>query len=114
MIYVIITVVAIAANGLVAAATFARARFITANLGEVDLPQGGIPVFAALQAAGAIGLAAGLFGFTMAGIAAAIGLVLFFAVAVGVHLRARAYKSLPSPLLFLALSVAALACAVTR
>jgi len=111
---VAITVVAIAANALIAVATFARARFVTDNLGDVDLPPSRIPVFAALQAAGAAGLLVGLVGFPTVGVAAGVGLVLFFVVAVGVHLRAHAYKSLPSPLLFLVLAVAALVCAVIR
>ncbi|WP_417562587.1 DoxX family protein [Microbacterium sp.] len=114
MIYVAVTVVAIAANALVAGATFIRARFISANLGDLDLPEAGIPVFAALQALGAVGLTAGLLGFAAVGIAAAVGLVLFFGVALGAHLKARAYRSAASPALFLALSVAALACAVIR
>jgi hypothetical protein len=73
-----------------------------------------VPGFAALQAAGAAGLLAGLLGVPVIGVAAASGLVLFFAVALAVHLRARAYRSLPSPLFFLALAAATLVLTLLR
>jgi hypothetical protein len=67
-----------------------------------------------LQAAGAAGLLAGLLGVPLIGVAAAVGLVLFFIGAVVIHLRARAYRSLPSPAFFLALAIATLAVTVLR
>jgi hypothetical protein len=113
IIYVI--VVAVVANAAVAIAIFARANFVMANFGEVSLPRFWTPpVLAALQAAGAAGLLLGLLGVPAIGIAAAAGLVLFFVVAVTMHLRAGAYKSLPSPVFFLGLAVAALVMMVIR
>lgn len=109
IIYVIITIITIAANAATAIATFARAKFVVANFGEVNVPDAWVPALATVQLAGAAGLAAGLFGIPAFGVAAAVGLVLFFTGAVVTHLRARAYRSLPSPVLFLALAAATLA-----
>ncbi|MFI5774140.1 DoxX family protein [Streptomyces sp. NPDC051658] len=56
-----------------------------------------LPMLATLKAAGAVGLAVGLLGFRVIGIAAAIGLVLFFIGAMAAHLRARVFTILPFP-----------------
>jgi hypothetical protein len=78
------------------------------TFGDMRLPASTIPLWAGLQLAGAVGLLLGLLGVSVIGVAAAIGLVLFFVGATLVHLRAHAYRSLPSPLFFLALSIAPL------
>lgn len=108
MLYITITAIAIVANGGIALATFARAKFLVDNLGEVSLPDSWLPMLAALQGAGAAGLLFGLLGLPVIGTAAAIGLVLFFTGAVATHLRAGAIRQLPSPVIFLALAVATL------
>ncbi|AKU18132.1 DoxX family protein [Luteipulveratus mongoliensis] len=56
------------------------------TLDRVEVPVRLRPVLAALEIAGAIGLVAGLW-LAPLGIAAAIGLVLYFVGAVGAHLR---------------------------
>lgn len=114
IIYIIITLMTVVVNATAAIATFARAKFVVDNLGQVNLPESSIPVFAALQAAGALGLLLGLLGVPLVGVAAASGLVLFFIVAAIVHLRARDYRSLPSPVLFLVLATATLVLTVFR
>jgi len=114
MLYAIITIAAIAANAGIATATFAHARFVDANFGEINVAACWIPAFATLQAAGAIGLLLGLVGIPVIGLAAAIGLVLFFLVAVATHLRSGAYRSLASPLFFLALAIATLVVTLMR
>jgi hypothetical protein len=114
ILYFIITVIAVAANAFTAAATFARARFVVDNLGDVHLPHSSVPVFASLQAAGALGLLLGLVGMPVLGATAAAALVLFFLGAIMVHLRARAYRSLPSPVVFFLLAVATFLVAVNR
>jgi hypothetical protein len=114
MLYVIITIAAIAANAGIAAATFAHAKFVDANFGEINVSASWIPAFATLQAAGVVGLTAGLLGIPIIGLAAAIGLVLFFLGAAITHLRSGAYRSLPSPLFFFALAVATLVVTVLR
>ncbi|MHA6670166.1 DoxX family protein [Homoserinimonas sp. A447] len=108
MIDVLIILIAIAANAGISLATFAGAQFVVGNFEEVHVADPWVPVLAALQAAGAAGLLLGLLGVPGIGVAAAVGLVLFFTGAVVVHLKAGAYRSLPSPVTFLALAVVTL------
>ncbi|WP_223691935.1 DoxX family protein [Leifsonia poae] len=112
--FLLLTILCIVANGATAIATFARAKFVVANLGDVDLDPARIPLLAALQAAGAVGLLLGLLGVPFIGVAAAGGLVVFFIGAVVVHLRSGAFRSLPSPVLFLALAIATFVVTVLR
>lgn len=64
------------------------------------------PYLAVLLIAGAVGLLVGI-AFAPLGIAAAIGVILYFALAVVAHLRAKDTAVAP-PLVFMALAVAAL------
>ncbi|MCU1509803.1 MAG: integral rane protein [Glaciihabitans sp.] len=112
--YVIITIVVIAANGFISIATLAHAKFVIANFGEVQVRPSVLPLAAVLQLAGAAGLLLGLLGWRAIGIAAAIGLVLFFVVAVIIHLRSRAFRSISSPAIFLLLAIGALLVEVLR
>jgi hypothetical protein len=107
--FVIVTIVAIAANGGMAVADFARAKFVLANSAEVKLPESWLPYLATAKAAGAVGLLLGLAGVTPIGVAAGVGLVLFFVGAVGAHLRARVFYNIAFPGTYLALAVASLA-----
>ena len=75
--------------------------------GTVGVPLRYLPVLAALEIAGAIGIIAGLW-IEPLGIAAAAGLVAYFIGAVLSHLRVRDSKGLTMPLVPLALSVAVL------
>lgn len=99
----------ILANAVIAVADLARARFVLANSAEVGLPPGSVPWMAAPKIAGVLGLVAGLAGLAPVGLAAAIGLVLFYLGAVAAHLRARVLHNIAFPLAFLALAVAAAA-----
>lgn len=112
--YVSVTVVTILANGGIAIADFARARFVLANSAEVDVPPSWIPLLATLKVAGAVGLLVGLLGARFIGIAAAIGLVLFFIGAVVAHIRARVFHNIAFPGAYLALATAALVLAIAR
>ncbi|MFF0586180.1 DoxX family protein [Streptomyces sp. NPDC003781] len=107
--YVVVTVVAIAANAGIAVADLLRARFVLANSAEVKVPASWLPWLAGLKAAGAAGLLVGLLGFRPLGIAAAVGLVLFFVGAVTAHVRARVFHNIAFPAGYLALNAAALA-----
>jgi hypothetical protein len=60
-----------------------------------------------LKAAGALGLLVGI-GIPLIGLAAAVGLVLFFIGAIIVVLRARWYSHLPWPATYLLLGVGSL------
>lgn len=112
--YVVVTAITIAANAGIAVADFARAGFVLANSAEVDVPQSWLPMLATLKAAGAVGLLLGLLGFHAIGIAAAIGLVLFFIGAIAAHLRARVYRNIHGPGAYLGLAVASLVLAAAR
>ncbi|WP_158885874.1 DoxX family protein [Amycolatopsis anabasis] len=112
--YVVVTTITIALNAGIAVADLARAKFVLANSAEVGLPRSWIPPLAALKAAGAIGLLLGLVGVRPLGIAAAIGLVLFFAGALIAHLRARVFYNIAFPGVYFGLAVASLALALAR
>ncbi|WP_106401739.1 DoxX family protein [Actinocorallia populi] len=114
VLYVVVTVITIAANAGIAVADFARAKFVLANSAEVGLPPSWIPLLGALKAAGAAGLALGLLGGRTIGIAAAAGLVLFFIGAIAAHVRARVFHNIAFPGGYLALAVASLVLAVVR
>jgi hypothetical protein len=86
--YVVVTVITLVANAGIAVADFSRAKLVLANSAEVGLPQSWLPLLATLKAAGAVGLLLGLLGIRFIGIAAAIGLVLFFIGAIAAHFRA--------------------------
>ncbi|MGX1513132.1 hypothetical protein RKD44_004420 [Streptomyces collinus] len=106
--YVIVTVAAIAANAGIAVADLMRAPFVLANSAEVGVPASWLPWLAGLKGAGAAGLLVGLLGVRPLGIAAAVGLVLFFVGAVAAHVRARVFHNIAFPLGYLALSTTAL------
>lgn len=93
---------------LTASATFTLQRnaAITANMQKLGVPDSWLPRLAALKAAGAIGLVAGLW-LAPLGIAAAIGVTLFFVGAIVTHLRAKDFEFTPAAVLML-LAVAAL------
>lgn len=110
--YNIITATAIVANAWASAADLARARFVVANMSELGVPQSWLLPLAALKGAGAAGLLLGLLGLRPLGIAAAIGLVLFFTGAIATHIRARALHNIAFPAAYLALAVASAALAV--
>lgn len=101
-------------NAAAALSSFIGAKFITDNFEDVKIAPKWLPLLATLQAAGAVGLLLGLLGVPLIGVAAAIGLVVFFIGALFTHLRARAYRSLPSPILFLALAVGTLVLMLLR
>ena len=86
---------------------------LTHNKGVVDgltgigVPLGMFPFLASCEIAGAAGLLVGLW-YAPLGIAAAIGLVLYFIGAVGAHLRKRDFKGFPNALVVLIFAVAVL------
>lgn len=75
--------------------------------GKVGVPADKLNYLAALLLAAAAGLVTGLL-WPPIGVAAASGVVLYFAAAIGFHLRARDLKGLPNPMLLLVLAAAAL------
>ena len=104
--YIIVTVLAAAANTFSATLDFIRYKQILINMAKVGVSESWITILGILKAAGALGLLIGI-GVPLIGIAAAVGLVLFFVAAIITHLRARDY-SFGLAVVFLLLAVAAL------
>jgi DoxX-like family len=98
---------AAAANTYAAAVDFARARWILDNLTRYGVPHRWLPVLGALKAAGALGLLAG-FGVPALGLAASVGLVLYFIGAIVTVIRSGWYSHIPYPVVFLLLAVGSL------
>jgi hypothetical protein len=105
--YVVVTLMAIAANTFAATADFMRFKFVLITAAKVGVPESWLPMLGILKAAGALGLLVGLIGVPLIGTAAAVGLVLFFFVAIIAHLRVHDYSIGPAAA-FLLLAVAAL------
>jgi hypothetical protein len=111
-VFSIVAVITIVMNAGAAAADFGRARFVRVNARELNLPEWSIVPLGVLKAAGAAGLLCGLLGVPLIGLAAAAGLVLFFACALFVHVRARVFHNIAAPLAFFVMAVACLVMAV--
>ncbi|WP_433330773.1 DoxX family protein [Spirillospora sp. CA-294931] len=112
--YVCAALVTIAANTVIVIADLSRAKFVLANSAEVGVPESWHRYLAALKAAGALGLLAGLLGTRYVGIAAAAGLTLFYIGALITHIRARVFHNIAFPGGFFALAVTSLALAVAQ
>src|SRR5712672_1559680 len=111
--YITVTLIAIAANGFSGIAALLHLKPILPGMAKAGVPISWLTFpIGTLKTAGALGLAAGL-AFRPLGVAAAIGLVLFFVCAIYTHIRAGDYS--PQFYLangFLALNVAALSLAL--
>jgi hypothetical protein len=105
--YVIVAVLAAALNGWAATTDFTGAKSARDNAAKVEVPLSWLLPLGGLKAAGAVGLLAGI-AVPIIGVAAAIGLVLFFVCAVFAHLRVGWYSTLAFPGTFLLLAVGAL------
>jgi DoxX-like family len=90
--YVVVTLMAIAANTFAATADFMRLKFVLITAAKAGVPESWLPMLGILKTAGALGLLVGLIGVPLIGTAAAIGLILFFVGAIITHLRARDYS----------------------
>ena len=105
--YVIVTVLAAAANIFSATRDFVRYKQVSIAMAKAGVPESWMIMLGILKAAGALGLLVGI-GVPLIGTAAAVGLILFFVGAIITHLRGRDY-SLGPAIVFLLLAVAALA-----
>ncbi len=106
IVYVGIVILAALANGYAAVLSFAGAESVKAVADRLRVPRRWMVPFGTLLAAGAVGLLSG-FAVPALGVAAAIGLVLYFVCAVGAHIRAHDRK-LGGALAFLVVAVGAL------
>ena len=99
--YVVVTILAAAFVGYSAGAVLLRAGWVTRALVDYGVAPVWWPWLGVAKAAGAVGLLVGLF-VPLMGIAAEVGLVVYFTGAVLTVLRARWYSNVPHPLVFLA------------
>lgn len=112
--YAAVAIATIAVNLGMFVADVARAKSVLANSAAVGVPVSWLPMLAGLKAAGAVGVALGLFGVPYIGVAAAAGLVLFFVGAVVAHVRARVLHNIYFPGAYLALAVGTLVLDLAR
>ncbi|GGP77033.1 DoxX family protein [Streptomyces melanogenes] len=105
--YAIVAVLTAAWVGFSGFSLLRRADFVTQPLVEYGVPRSWWTLLGLAKAAGAAGLLVGL-AVPGIGIAAGIGLVLYFLGAVVAVLRARSYKTVAFPVLYLAPVVATL------
>ncbi|MDA5284520.1 DoxX family protein [Streptomyces sp. NPDC054904] len=104
----VVTLVAAFMAGFSGASIFFGAKFTVEPLAAYGVPRDWWNRLGAAKVAGAVGLVVGLF-VPAVGIAAAIGLVLYFTGAVITVLRARAYAHVAFPMIYAAPAVAVLA-----
>jgi DoxX-like family len=83
-------------------------KVVIENLVHLGLPPGIRPFLASCLISGGVGLLVGIW-YPPLGIAAAVGLVLYFVGALAAHLRKGDVKGLPIPTVFLLFAAAALA-----
>ncbi|THA77713.1 DoxX family protein [Streptomyces sp. A0642] len=100
----VLTVLCIVANAFIATADYAKAGFVVKNSTEVHLPLKVLPRLATSKLAGAVGLLVGLAWLPWLGLAAGIGLTVFFIGAVIAHVRAGIYRNIAFPSLYLLLA----------
>jgi hypothetical protein len=104
--YFVVTILTAIANAFSATLDFVRYQKILIAMAKAGVPESWLTTLGILKAAGAIGLLVGI-GAPPIGIAAAVGLILFFVAAIITHLRVRDY-SFGLAAVFLLLAVAAL------
>jgi hypothetical protein len=104
--YVVVTLLAAAANIFSATLDFIRYKQVLINMARAGVSESWITMLGILKAAGAIGLLVGI-GVPLIGTVAAVGLILFFVGAIITHLRAHDY-SFGLAVVFLLLAIAAL------
>jgi DoxX-like family len=105
--YIVVTLLTTAANAYAATVDFRRPQWVLDNITKWGGRHSWLFTLGALKAAGAVGLLAGI-SVPPIGVAAAIGLVLFFVGAIAVVVRARWYSHLRWPVTYLLLAVASL------
>jgi uncharacterized membrane protein YphA (DoxX/SURF4 family) len=108
-VFIAYTVVAVVLGLGIAASASAKIRRderVTTALTSVGVPPSWFVPLALLEIAGTVGLLIGI-GWRPLGIAAAIGVVLYFVGALTFHVRAKDVKGLPMPAVLLTLAVLA-------
>ncbi|MCP2278960.1 DoxX-like family protein [Nocardia amikacinitolerans] len=106
--YHIVGVVAALWIGFSGYSLFSRQQFVVEPLEQYGVPSSWWNPLAFAKSAGALGLVVGFF-VPAVGIAAAVGLILYFLGAAATTIRAHSYKTTVFPLLYLAPAAATLA-----
>lgn len=105
--YILVTLLAALLTLYAASNDFRRVSWVMENMDKMDIPRSWLLPLGGLKTAGAVGLIVS-FAMPTIGIAAAIGLILFFLGAIGFSLRARWYSHIPIPSVWLVLAAASL------
>ncbi len=91
--YVVVTLLAIVANAFSGVAAILHFKPILPGMAKAGVPESWLTFpIGTLKTAGAAGLLLGLIGVPLIGMAAAIGLILFFVCALYTHVRASDYS----------------------
>lgn len=102
--YLIVIILAAAANIYAGISDFTRPQWLLANMKRLEFDERWLPTLGVLKILGGLGLVAGI-ALPQIGVAAAAGLVLYFLCAMLTVLRARWYANLPFPLTWFVLAV---------
>jgi len=106
--FVIVIVAAAAADTFAVIVDFLRPQWALDNMTKWGGSHSWLFTLGALKAVGALGLLVGIRA-TLIGVAAAIGLILFFVGAVAAVIPANCYSHLPWPATYLLLTIGSLA-----
>lgn len=110
--YTVVSLLGAVLAGFSAVALLLRLPFVAKPLTSYGVPRTWWPWLGTAKLAGAAGLVVGLW-VPWVGIAAGVGLVLYFTGAVVTVLRAHSYSHIPVPLIYLAPAAASLVLAAT-
>lgn len=89
--YVVVSILLALGLGLSAATNFARIERLVEGMMQAGVPVSWLSLLAWIKTSAAIGLVVGIF-VPVIGLAAALGVIVFFIGALVVHIRARAYS----------------------
>jgi hypothetical protein len=92
--YVIVAALMSAVLLASAGAKLTKKKSLVDQMVALDVPIGILPFLGAAQLAGTVGLISGIWWAPL-GVAAAVGVLLYFIGAVGSHLRARDFRGMP-------------------
>ncbi|MEV0248351.1 DoxX family protein [Nocardia sp. NPDC050712] len=107
-VYLVCTVVAAVFAAAAALVDVVRAEWVRTNMKQYGIPEWTLYPLAAIKAVGALGLLVGL-AIPPLALAAALGLTIYFLLAVATILRARCYSDLAYPMPYLLTAAASAA-----
>jgi hypothetical protein len=111
-VYLLVTVLAALLNGWAAYVDLAQAEWVIANMAKYGIPRSWLFWLGLAKAVGAVGLLVGIAAPGL-GLAASVGLVVYFLGAIVTVLRSGNYSDLRYPTPFLLVAVASLVLRLT-